>query len=123
MLRLHVTGTVDTATAGDTEASLVPTPTTSVNQIIAAQSQPATSTPNALALSWMMTLGQTMMDSMTHTMTLTGRHRTTLLECEAGKLHLKKGVMLQLYALDLLFFFYFTRSLLLPSPLDAFLAS
>ena len=58
-----------------------------------------------------MTLGRTTTDSVTHTMTLTRRHRTTLLECEARKLHLKKGVMLWPYTLN---YYFFSLYLLLP---------
>ena len=70
------------------------TPTASVKKIAAAQSQLATFTIGAHAPLYRTTPGQTTMDGMTHTTTLTGRHKTILLECEAGKLHLKKGVML-----------------------------
>ena len=89
-----MTSTADTATAGDIGPTLALTCTTSVNQTTAAQFPPATSTPGALTPLRKMTLGWTMMGSMTHTMTSTVRHRITLLKCEAGKLHLKKGVML-----------------------------
>ena len=90
----HSITTVGTATAGDIVVTPAPTPTTSVSKIVVVQSQPATSTPDALTPLWWTTPGQTTMDSTTHTMTSTRKHRTTLLECEAGKLHLKKGVML-----------------------------
>ena len=88
------TATAGTATPGDTAVMPAPTPTASVKKIATAQSQPVTLTTGALAPLYRTTPGQTTMDSTTHTTTLTGRHRTIPLECEAGKLHLKKGVML-----------------------------
>ena len=88
------TDTACTATPGDIVRSSVLTPTAFVMGLAPVQSPPATPYHAVLTPSFWMTLGQTTMDSMMHTMTSTGRHRTTLLECEAGKLHLKKGVML-----------------------------
>ena len=105
------TGTACTATPGDIVRLTAPTPTTSARRLALVQSPSATPYHDALTPSSQMTLGQTMTDSMTHMMTSTGRHRTTLLECEAGKLHLKKGVMLRLCVLD----YYFLPSP--PSPL------
>ena len=74
------TATVGTATHGDIVATPARTPIASAKKITAARSPPVTLTTGAHAPLYRMTPGQTTTDSTTCMTTLTGRHRTALLE-------------------------------------------